>query len=82
MSGVGVSVIEAVQWQLTRKEGAILDALYRGGVWSRDDLLREIGYERPELVVTRTIDAHICKLRRKTGLRIDPVWGVGYELVA
>lgn len=71
---------------LTQKEYALLLALIREPmrVMTKDDLLRSVWGFRPGSV-TRTIDSHACRLRRKLGLYGDEfvvnVWGVGYRLV-
>lgn len=53
-------------------------------MFSKDELLRTVwGFRSPG--VTRTIDSHACRLRRKLGHAGDVfvvnVWGVGYRLV-
>ncbi|MEV4423346.1 response regulator transcription factor [Patulibacter sp. NPDC049589] len=72
--------------QLTQKEYALLLALVREPttVFAKDDLLRDVWGFR-SAGVTRTIDSHACRLRRKLGVAGDEfvvnVWGVGYKLV-
>ena len=75
--------------RLTRKEFDLLVYLveHRGEVVTRDRLLDEVwGYER--FPTTRTVDAHILRLRRKLERDPDrPVWietvhGHGYKFVA
>lgn len=68
---------------LTPREFALLQVLYtnRGHTVSRDDLLYTAwGY--PCTGVTRTVDVHIQRLRRKLGLEheIQTVYRVGYAL--
>ncbi|MEE0799838.1 MAG: winged helix-turn-helix domain-containing protein [Gemmiger sp.] len=68
---------------LTPREFALLQALYdhRGHIMSRSDLLSTAwGY--PCSGVTRTVDVHIQRLRRKLGLEqeIQTVYRVGYKL--
>lgn len=68
---------------LTPREFALLQALYanRGHTVSRDDLLCTAwGY--PCTGITRTVDVHIQRLRRKLGLEheIQTVYRVGYAL--
>jgi DNA-binding response OmpR family regulator len=74
------------QTQLTSTECALLLALARnvGQTVSRDELLDSLG--DPGRVFDRTIDRHICNLRRKldtmpqAGSIIVTVHGVGYRL--
>jgi DNA-binding response OmpR family regulator len=69
---------------LSAKEFALLHALARQPtrVFSKAELLRDVwGYR--SMGVTRTLDAHACRLRKKLG---SPRWvvsvrGVGYRLV-
>lgn len=71
---------------LTQKEYALLLALVREPmrVFPKDELLRTVWGFRVA-AVTRTIDSHACRLRRKLGVHGDSfvvnVWGVGYRLV-
>ena len=54
-----------------------------GQVVARDSLLAALWH--PVVVSHRTIDTHVCNLRNKLGgsrLRIEPLRGVGYRLVA
>jgi DNA-binding response OmpR family regulator len=71
---------------LTQKEYALLLALVREPtrVFAKDELLRTVwGFRAAG--VTRTIDSHACRLRRKLAAHGDSfvvnVWGVGYRLV-
>jgi DNA-binding response OmpR family regulator len=74
------------QTQLTSTECALLLALARnvGQTVTRDELLDSLG--DPGRVFDRTIDRHICNLRRKldtipqAGSIIVTVHGVGYRL--
>jgi DNA-binding response OmpR family regulator len=70
---------------LSVKEFSLLRALAEepGRVYTREELLREVwGYQT--ILPTRTLDAHVCRLRRKlsgTGEAfVVNVWGVGYRL--
>lgn len=68
---------------LTTKEFKILSylALNRGRIFSRADLMKAIWGESTH-VIERTIDSHICALRRKLGddaFHIDCVSGAGYR---
>ncbi|WP_051471910.1 response regulator transcription factor [Patulibacter minatonensis] len=72
--------------RLTQKEYALLLTLVREPtrVFPKDELLETVwGFRSPG--VTRTIDSHACRLRRKLGGAGDEfvvnVWGVGYRLV-
>src|SRR4051794_4523718 len=51
-------------------------------VFTKDELLRDVwGFRSPG--ATRTLDTHVCKLRRKLGPGfVANVWGVGYRLRA
>ena len=55
-------------------------------VFTKDELLRDIwGYRSRGR--TRTLDSHVCRLRRKLGRRPEDdfvvnVWGVGYKLLS
>jgi len=54
-----------------------------GQVVARESLLEALWH--PVVVSHRTIDTHVCNLRNKLGgcrLRIEPLRGVGYRLVA
>lgn len=71
---------------LTQKEYTLLLALVREPtrVMTKAELLHTVwGYETSS--VTRTIDSHACRLRRKLGIHGDEyivnVWGVGYRLI-
>lgn len=72
---------------LTQKEYALLLALVREPtrVFSKIELLRSVWGYSPSSVISRTIDSHACRLRRKLGHAGDSfvvnVWGVGYRLV-
>jgi DNA-binding response OmpR family regulator len=71
---------------LTQKEYALLLALVREPtrVFAKDELLKTVWGFR-SAGITRTIDSHACRLRRKLGHAGDEfvvnVWGVGYRLV-
>lgn len=71
---------------LTQKEYTLLLALVREPtrVMTKAELLRVVwGFDGKN--VTRTIDSHACRLRRKLGIHGDEfvvnVWGVGYRLI-
>jgi DNA-binding response OmpR family regulator len=54
-------------------------------VWTKGELLRDVWGFRSD-GVTRTVDSHACRLRRKLRLRegdhfVVNVWGVGYRLL-
>lgn len=72
--------------RLTQKEYALLLALIREPlrVMPKEELLSTVWGFRVA-TVTRTIDSHACRLRRKLGVHGDSfvvnVWGVGYRLV-
>jgi len=71
---------------LCRQEYALLAHLARdpARVFTKDELLRELwGYRSQG--ITRTVDSHACRLRRKLALAgaegfVASVWGVGYRL--
>ncbi len=71
---------------LSKKEFALLSLLAAEPtrVFTREELLRDVwGFRTPG--VTRTLDAHACRLRAKlrsrgTGFLVN-VWGVGYRLM-
>lgn len=67
---------------LTKQESALLQALLDGNgkIVSRDELLKDAwGYKSAGL--TRTVDVHVQRLRRKIGLdSIDTVYKCGYKL--
>lgn len=71
---------------LTQKEYSLLLALAREPtrVFAKDELLKSVWGFR-SAGITRTIDSHACRLRRKLGHAGDEfvvnVWGVGYRLV-
>jgi DNA-binding response OmpR family regulator len=69
---------------LSAKEFALLQTLARQPtrVFAKAELLRDVwGYASPGL--TRTVDAHACRLRKKLGSKrwVVAVRGVGYRLV-
>ncbi|MCK9249161.1 MAG: response regulator transcription factor [Solirubrobacteraceae bacterium] len=72
---------------LTQKEYAVLQCLAREPtrVFTKRELLRTIWGYRGEHDITRTIDSHACRLRRKLAVGghafVVNVWGVGYRLV-
>ena len=72
--------------ELSQKEFALLRALAAEPVrvFTKEELLRGVWGFR-SLGVTRTLDSHACRLRRKLALHGDRyvvnVWGVGYRLV-
>jgi len=72
---------------LTQKEYALLLELLREPtrVFSKAELLRSVWGHRDLTVLSRTVDSHACRLRRKLGEHGDEfvvnVWGVGYRLV-
>ena len=56
---------------------------HQGATLSRERLL-ELVWDFTVPVLTRTVDAHVCQLRRKlvgSGLAIETLRGVGYRLV-
>ena len=67
---------------LTRIENALLGALWQGIVLTRPMLLKAVWAADPTNV-TRTVDMHMSRLRRKLGktVKIRTVHGVGYRLV-
>lgn len=73
--------------ELTQKEYALLLALAREPtrVFTKSELLRVVWGFRDASIVSRTVDSHACRLRRKLGVAGDEfvvnVWGVGYRLV-
>jgi DNA-binding response OmpR family regulator len=71
---------------LSQKEFALLRVLAAepARVWSKEELLRTVwGYQ--SMGRTRTVDSHVCRLRRKLGEHgdryISNVWGIGYRLL-
>jgi hypothetical protein len=70
----------AITWQ----QAAILSALERGAVITNRHLALSIGRFEDELAEA-TVKAQICKLRKRVerfGIKINVVWGVGYQLDA
>lgn len=72
---------------MTKTEALLLDYLARnaGHVCTRALLLREVwGWENVALVFTRTVDTHICMLRKHlpSGARIMTLRGLGYRYLA
>jgi DNA-binding response OmpR family regulator len=71
---------------LTGKEFALLRTLASdpARVFTRDELLETVwGYASP--APSRTVDSHVCRLRRKLAAPgvelVINVWGVGYRLL-
>jgi DNA-binding response OmpR family regulator len=78
--------LHGAEVQLSKKEYALLRALVGDPtrVFTREELLRGVwGYR--SMGVTRTLDSHASRLRRKLSVAGDRfvvnVWGVGYRLV-
>lgn len=78
--------VDGRQVSLSQKEYALLSILVNEPqrVFTKAELLREVwGYRNPG--VTRTLDSHACRLRRKLSSNgnafVVTVWGVGYSLV-
>jgi DNA-binding response OmpR family regulator len=82
--------VEGREVRLTPIEYKLLQALmeFPGRVFTRDQLLAHVYAFDEAVVVDRTVDVHIGKLREKLGddpsrpLYIQTVRGVGYKLVA
>lgn len=65
------------EWKLSRSQSVVLAILHERKVASRHQLLGALSkYD----CSTRYIDALICQIRRRTGLNIKVVWGIGYRL--
>jgi len=70
---------------LPRKEFELLWVLVsnRGKVFSREMLLRRVWGENV-YVTERTVDVHICKIRRRLGTfgkeNLETIKGVGYRI--
>jgi DNA-binding response OmpR family regulator len=78
--------VRGVPVSLSKKEFALVRALAGEPtrVFTREELLRTVwGFQA--LGVTRTLDSHACRLRRKLGAQGDRfvvnVWGIGYRLI-
>ena len=72
-------IVDGKPVTLNRKEFELLKMLMTnaGKVLTREQLLSSVwGYETGE---TRTLDNHVARLR-KVGIKIDPVFGVGYKM--
>jgi DNA-binding response OmpR family regulator len=72
--------------QLSSKEYALLRALATEPtrVWTKEELLRSVwGFK--SFGVTRTLDSHACRLRKKLNVNgcsfVINVWGIGYRLL-
>jgi len=82
--------VEGREVRLTPIEYKLLQALmeFPGRVFTRDQLLAHVYAFDEAVVVDRTVDVHIGKLREKLGddpgrpRYIQTVRGVGYKLVA
>ena len=85
----GNVVRDGTSVELTARERELLQYLARraGDVVSRDELLDAV-WGVHALTLTRTIDVHVAKLRRKLGDTarrpriIETVYGGGYKFVA
>lgn len=79
-----VANINGKNIELTNQESALLKALMdgEGKTLSRDSLLKDAwGYKSAG--ITRTVDVHIQRLRKKIGMdMIDTVYKGGYKLNA
>jgi len=79
-----VATISGKSVELTNQESALLQALIdgEGKTLSRDSLLKDAwGYKSAG--ITRTVDVHIQRLRKKIGMDlIDTVYKGGYKLNA
>lgn len=70
-------------WRLTPKEAELTRALLSRGRCTKEYLLEAIYGTGEDPPVIKIIDVFICKLRAKLArqnIRIETVWGVGYEL--
>jgi DNA-binding response OmpR family regulator len=73
--------------ELSNKEFGLLRALASepARVFTKDDLLRQVWGNEMTMRMTRTLDSHCCRLRRKLNAHGDTflvnVWGVGYRLL-
>ena len=72
--------------ELTRREGALFEALIRSGetIMVRDDLAQRL-YGSDDDVSANALEATVSRLRRKlatlgTAVRVDVVRGIGYRL--
>lgn len=73
--------------EVSAKEYALLRVLAGEPrrVFTKEELLRTVWGYRDGVGRTRTLDSHVCRLRRKLGADGDRflvnVWGIGYRLV-
>ena len=75
--------VEGMEVRLSPKEFGILSLMVRqpGRVFSRDEILAAVWRGTNCIVIDRTIDVHIARLRRKlgaVGLRLTNRPGYGY----
>ena len=75
--------VEGMEVRLSPKEFGILSLMVRqpGRVFSRDEILAAVWRGTNSIVIDRTIDVHIARLRRKlgaAGLRLTNRPGYGY----
>ena len=78
----GLLVIGRKKRQLTKGEATILTALldHRGTMLSRDELTALMFGMEAVNITSRTVDTHICTLRRYGLETIETVHGRGYML--
>lgn len=80
--------VEGVEMDLTHHEFQLLYFLMRhpNQILDRDQILNELYPNQEKIVIDRTVDVHIGKLREKLGAErghvIETVRGVGYKFVA
>lgn len=77
--------IQPEQLELTPTEFKILKLLARhpGQAFSREQLLEAIKGGGGSRVTDRSVDTHICRVRKKLGScthSVEPIYGVGYRL--
>lgn len=80
----GARFIAPLQFKLTPKETLMFGRLLRGGLCSKNLLMAALytagADDDPEIKI---VGVFICKMRKKIapwGLRIDTIWGHGYQM--
>src|SRR5262249_57760019 len=83
-----VVAVDGIPVTLSQKEYELLLRLAADPhrVFTKDELLRDV-WDYRSSSRTRTLDSHVCRLRRKLrlldaeGELLENVWGVGYRLL-
>ena len=76
-----------IEWALSRQESLLFAGLVHRGLLTKDGAMAVVygGLGRERDVNPKIIDVFICKIRKKLkphGVRIETLWGRGWQLAA